>query len=355
MSAPASKLTVYFGERARVDGRLLADALLDLCARRSIRLSVLMRGTQGFGAKHRLRSDRLLTLSEDLPLVALAIDDDERIAALADEIGAMDGEGLLTIERVRFAGRASPPADAANARQSPAVGAQDTPTPQQLKLTVCVGRHERVDGEPAFARVCGLLHDAGVAGATVLLGVDGTLDGERRRARFLARNRGVPMLVVSVGDGATIERALAAISEKLPSALSLIERAHVHKRDGRLLISPAPASDAQASAKLTVVTSEAARHEGRPLYLELIRRLREQEAAGATSLRGVWGFHGSHAPHGDRLLSLRRHVPVITELIDTARRVDELFAIVDELTDEAGLVTRELVPVSRPLDRRVAL
>lgn len=350
MSPSLSKLTVYFGERARVDGTLLADELLDLYARRSIRLSVLMRGIQGFGAKHRLRSDRLLTLSEDLPLVAVAIDADERIEALVRELGDLGSEGLLTVERVRFA---------EDFRRGGATGEQAAgATAKQLKLTVCVGRHERVAGEPAYACVCKLLHDAGVAGATVLLGVDGTVAGERQRARFLARNRGVPMLVVSVGDAAAIERSLAPIAETLPSALSLVEQAHVCKRDGQLL-SPMPAITGvdgdEPSAKMTVVTSEAASHDGRPVYLELIRRLREQDAAGATSARGVWGFHGSHAPHGDRLLSLRRHVPVVTELIDTPQRVADLFAVVDELTDAAGLVTVEQVPVSRPLSAPLAL
>ena len=33
-----------------------------------------MRGVEGFGAKHHLRTDRLLTLSEDLPLVSVAVD-----------------------------------------------------------------------------------------------------------------------------------------------------------------------------------------------------------------------------------------------------------------------------------------
>ncbi|HEX5309875.1 MAG TPA: DUF190 domain-containing protein [Solirubrobacteraceae bacterium] len=362
MSAQASKLTVYFGERARVEGHLLADVLLDLYARRSIRLSVLMRGIQGFGAKQRLRSDRLLTLSEDLPLMAIAIDTEQRIDALAREVGAFGASGLLTVERASFPERDGGIANAgeSGSEQRPSSSKMGVPQSSQLKLTVCVGRHERSDGEPAFVRICGLLHKAGVAGATVLLGVDGMIAGARRRARFLARNQGVPMLVVSFGEAATIERALDSIAEKLPSALFLIERAHVHKRDGRLLPSTSPSDDvssdnSDAAAKLTVITSEAANHKGRPLYLELIGRLREQGAAGATSLRGVWGFHGSHAPHGDRLLSLRRHVPVITELIDTPGRIDELFAIVDELTDEAGLVTRELVPVCGPLSGRVAL
>jgi PII-like signaling protein len=353
-------LTVYFGERARVEGTLLADVLLDLCARHSIRLSVLMRGVQGFGPKHRLRSDRLLTLSEDLPLVAMAVDAEERIEALAHEVGALDAAGLLTIERARFAddGRCVPTDTAGEPAAT--LGPVRARMPEQLKLTVCVGRHERVDGEPAFAHVCRLLHDAGVAGASVLLGVDGTVEGERRRARFLARNRGVPMLVVSFGERAAIERALGMVAAPLPSALSLIERAHVCKRDGRLLTANesgyAPTGvGSRVSAKLTVVTSGAAHRSGRPVHLELIRRLRQGGAAGATSLRGVWGFHGNHPPHGDRLLSLRRHVPVITELIDTSPRVDELFAIADELTREAGLVTRELVPVCGPLSGRGAL
>ena len=67
-------------------------------------------------------------------------------------------------------------------------------------------------------------------------------------------------------------------------------------------------------------------------------------AAGATALRGVWGYHGDHEPHGDRSWSLRRHVPVLTVIVDTPERIREWFAIIDELTDEAGLVTSEMVP-----------
>jgi PII-like signaling protein len=56
---------------------------------------------------------------------------------------------------------------------------------------------------------------------------------------------------------------------------------------------------------------------------------------GAASLRGMWGFHGDHAPHGDKLLSIRRHVPVVTVAIDTPERMEALFGIVDELDQGA--------------------
>ena len=68
---------------------------------------------------------------------------------------------------------------------------------------------------------------------------------------------------------------------------------------------------------------------------------------GATSLRGTWGYHGDHAPHGDTFWQLRRRVPVITVVVDTPERIRRWFRVVDELTDETGLVTSELVPAFR--------
>lgn len=366
MNEEAIKLTTYFGERARVHGRLLADELLDIQARHAIRLGILLRGAQSFGPKQRLRTDRLLTLSEDLPLVSVAIDARERIEALTSDLAVLAGDGLATVERARVTDlhddRRALPGErralsgggrnkAAPAFDPPSLTGH-LPVGGEVRLTVYLGRHERVAGEPAFATVCRVLREAGVSGATVLLGVDGTIRGERRRARFFARNTGVPLLVLSVGGAEPIGRALATLVSMLPSPLFTIERVRVCKRDGVLLQPPdggIAAGSGPASLKLTIVTSEAARHAGRPVYLELVRRLRAAGAAGATSLRGIWGFHGEHAPHGDRLLSLRRHVPMLTEVIDAPARIAALFAIVDELTSERGLVTSEPVQASTAL------
>ncbi len=337
----ALKLTTYFGERSRVRGRLLADELLDIHARREVRASVLLRGVQGFGAKHRQRSDRLLTLSEDLPLVSIAIDTNERIEALAQEIGAIGYEGLISLERARLIGASGAVADLANLRG------------ETVKLTVYLGRHERANGTPAFVAVCQMLHDQGVAGATVLLGVDGTMHGQRRRARFFGRNADVPLMVIAVGETERIERALKYLRELLVEPLFTIELMRVCKRDGALLQHPedhlAPSGQGKLEQKLTIIVSEAARHSNRSVYLELVRRLRQANAAGATSMRGIWGFHGDHPPHGDRLLALRRHVPVVTETIDSPERITELFPIVDELTRDRGLVTSEFIPASSAL------
>ena len=82
MTADGLKLTSYFGERHRSGGGFVADALLELYGRHEIAASILLRGTEGFGLKHHLRTDRSLTLSEDLPLITVAVDTRPRIEAV---------------------------------------------------------------------------------------------------------------------------------------------------------------------------------------------------------------------------------------------------------------------------------
>ncbi len=339
MPGDGLKLTVYMGERERAGGRLLADVLLDIFERHGVRSSALFRGIEGFGLKHRLQTERLLTLSEDLPLLAVAIDERGRIEALRDEVAEATGHGLITLERVRLLS-----ADGGEIELPPG--------PDELKLTVFTGRRERVAARPAHVAVVDLLHRHGVAGASVLLGLDGTAHGTRRRGRFLAGNAQVPMMILSVGGRESIARVLPELRAMGSEQLLTLERVRVCKRDGVLLADPgeAPTPDAGGLAywqKLIVYAGEQVHHEGRPLHAALVRRLRSEGAAGATALRGQWGYHGDHRPHGERFWSLRRHVPVLTVLLDTPANALRSFEVVDELTGGGGLVTSELVPALR--------
>jgi PII-like signaling protein len=186
----------------------------------------------------------------------------------------------------------------------------------------------------------------------VLLGVDGTMHGVRQRGRFFARNARVPLMVLSVGDRLSIARALPELHKLLSDPVITLERAQVCKRDGVLLQAPAEPSAADAEGlarwqKLIVFAGGRAEYNGQPLYAALVRRLRREGAAGATVLRGQWGYHGDHRPHGERFWSLRRHVPVLTVMLDTPENMRGWFEIVDEMTRETGLVTSELVPALR--------
>ena len=318
MNEDCLKVTTYFGERHRHDGRFLADGILDLYESHAFQTSILLRGAEGFGVKQRLQTQRLLSLSEDLPVVAIGVDSRSRVEPFLETLKTRVPEGLLTVERARMlTGR---------------VGAVELPTDlhEATKLTVYCGRAERVYGRPASLAIVDLLQRHGVSGATVLLGVDGTVHGVRQRARFFSRNTNVPLMIVSVGSGDAIAEALPKLGGLLDRPLLTLERVRVVKRDGAALadLTHIPERDhtgLQMWQKLMIYTSEQARLDGHPLYVELIRRLRGEKASGATAIRGVWGYHGDHAPHGDRLGSLRRHVPVVTIVVDRPEEIRRLW------------------------------
>jgi PII-like signaling protein len=337
------KVTTYFGERLRIDGRLFSDVLLDTFEHHDVATSIVLRGTGGFGLRHHLRTDRTLTMSEDPSVLAVAGDSATRMEALLPRLAELLPRGMITVERARVIRGDMVP----------------TPLPEELheatRLTIYVGRHERVDGGPAYRVVCDLLHRHGVAGASVLLGVDGTFHGRRERARFWDRNLDVPSMILAVGQGDRIESVLPELGTLLRRPMVTVERVRVCKRDGVLLARPHELPDTDEAGlgiwqQLTVYTSESHLHDGEPVHRAIIRRLRQTRASGATSLRGVLGYHGDHAPHGDRLLQLGRRAPVVTVVVDTPARIASSFDVVDELTREHGLVTSEMVPAMQYVD-----
>jgi PII-like signaling protein len=340
------KLTTYFAERDRAGRRFLADALLDCYEQHRLQTSVLLRGIEGFGSRHQVQTERLETSSLDLPVVSVAVDARARIRAALPQVLALTQHGLVTLERARML-----------------TGAFDQvvlpePLHAAIKLTVYCGRAERVGGVPAFMALVEVLHRRGVAGATVLLGVDGTVGGQRRRARFLSRNADVPLMLIAVGHGDSIAEALPELGRLLVRPLATLERVLVCKRDGHLLASPATLPEVDGAGrrrwhKLMVYAGEATRVDGLALHVQLIRRLLQAGASGASVLRGVWGYHGNHRPHGDKPWSLRRHVPTVTVVVDTPERIRHWFTIVDAVTQQAGLVTCEAVPAFQARDPRV--
>jgi PII-like signaling protein len=130
------KLTTYFGERDRVGDRFMADAFVEIYARHELQTSLIMRGVEGFGAKHHLHTDRLLSLSEDLPLVAVAVDTRPRIDAALHELQDLRFDGLVTLERARML---TGPLDAVELHEA---------SDEATKLTIYVGRRERIGDRP---------------------------------------------------------------------------------------------------------------------------------------------------------------------------------------------------------------
>lgn len=323
----ALELRFHFGERDRDGGGGPLDvAVMDACARHGVWAAALMRGVEGFGGKHVERTDRLLSLSEDAPLVAVAVGERGRAEGLAGELREVAGGGLVVLGEVEVAGiTPTGPATTTAAEVAGPVGAPSADGVGDVVRATVWGPRSG-SGAPHL-RAVDALHRHGAQAATVLLGVDGVLDGERRRARFVGANRGAPATTVAVGERGAIEAALAEVSAL--ANLVTIEAVESYSRiaGGKL-----------HSARVSLVTSEIARGGAHPRYLEFIHALRSGGAPGATALRGVWGFRGDVAPRGDRVFALRRDVPLIVETIDTEERSARWLEVAESLADRGDLV-----------------
>ncbi len=85
--------------------------------------------------------------------------------------------------------------------------------------------------------------------------------------------------------------------------------------------------------KVTLYTSDTAKHHGIPVYTSVLDYLFKHGIAGATAVKGVAGFGAGHRMHASHILELSDHLPIRIEFIDTREKVD---SILDELQTLCG-------------------
>ena len=91
---------IYIGESDTWQGRPLYEAIVHLLRDRGLAGATVLRGIEGFGAKHHIHTTRILRLSEDLPVLIEVVDVEERVRAILPQLDAMVTGGLITLERV---------------------------------------------------------------------------------------------------------------------------------------------------------------------------------------------------------------------------------------------------------------
>ncbi|MGH2381357.1 MAG: DUF190 domain-containing protein [Candidatus Limnocylindria bacterium] len=93
-------LRIYLGESDQWHGKPLYQAIVERLRERGMAGTTVLRGIEGFGAKQHVHTTRILSLSEDLPVLIEAVDSEEKIRAIIPEIDEMLGDGLVTLEKV---------------------------------------------------------------------------------------------------------------------------------------------------------------------------------------------------------------------------------------------------------------
>lgn len=108
ITSTAVRLTIYLGESDRSGGGPLSSEIVRRARAAGLAGATVLRGIEGFGASSVIHTTRLLTMSEDLPVVVVLIDSPERMAGFLPHLDDLITEGLVVreeVEVVKYAGR----------------------------------------------------------------------------------------------------------------------------------------------------------------------------------------------------------------------------------------------------------
>jgi uncharacterized protein len=93
-------LRIFIGESDKHGHKPLYQAIVELLRKQGLAGATVLRGTEGFGAHSRIHTQRILQLSEDLPVLIECVDTAEKIDAVLPALDEMVDDGLITLERV---------------------------------------------------------------------------------------------------------------------------------------------------------------------------------------------------------------------------------------------------------------
>jgi hypothetical protein len=96
-------LRIFIGESDRYQGGALYEAIVRKARQLGLAGATVLQGIEGFGARSRIHTAKILRLSEDLPIIVEIIDCEEKIRTLLPYIDAMmeaaASGGLVTLEK----------------------------------------------------------------------------------------------------------------------------------------------------------------------------------------------------------------------------------------------------------------
>jgi uncharacterized protein len=94
-------MRIHIGESDRWHGKPLYQEIVNLLRREKFSGVTVLRGVGGYGSSSIYHTDKILRLSQDLPIVIEVVETAERIEKMLPQLDDMIGGGLVTLEKVR--------------------------------------------------------------------------------------------------------------------------------------------------------------------------------------------------------------------------------------------------------------
>jgi PII-like signaling protein len=94
-------MRIHLGESDKWRGKPLHEAIVELLRKEGFSGATVLRGVGGYGGSSVYHTDKLLRLSQDLPIIVEVIESTERIDGILPRLDQMIEGGLITLEKVR--------------------------------------------------------------------------------------------------------------------------------------------------------------------------------------------------------------------------------------------------------------
>ena len=131
LTGTAQRLTIMIGDSDHWHHKPLFTEIVHRAHSAGLAGATVLRGVEAFGANSRIHTSRILSLSEDLPIVIVIVDSHERIHAFLPQLDELVIEGLVILDDVqviRYFGKSS---DAVDGDHAPLDDSPDTPEPKR--------------------------------------------------------------------------------------------------------------------------------------------------------------------------------------------------------------------------------
>lgn len=105
------RLTIFIGESDHHGHTPLATEIVQRAHAAGLAGATVLRGVEGFGASNHVHTTRILSLSDDLPMIVVIVDNHDRIEAFLPQLDELISEGLVIVDDVdviKYVGRSGP-------------------------------------------------------------------------------------------------------------------------------------------------------------------------------------------------------------------------------------------------------
>lgn len=222
---PAKKLTIYVDETDRYGKKPVYEVLIDIFYKKKIAGVSVFRGVAGYGSDGVYHSQKILTLSDKMPIKIEVVDSEEMINSVLPDVYQVVGKGLIEVSDtnvIKCCGFQEPKAQREDRRMKLQGKAK--------MLRVIVREDLEWEGQPLYEAIVKRFIMMDVAGATVYKAIAGYGPHKRfRRMKFLSRKGELPVLITVIDKEEKIREILPVLDDMLTQGIVVLSDVEVIK------------------------------------------------------------------------------------------------------------------------------